>query len=548
MGSKGDAVGEHARSTLPERAAHDFDLFVVHAAADADFVHGYLLPELNLPSPRVLLVDKLTPGASIVAEIDRGVSRSRFTVAVLSPAYLADRWAVFGEQLASHLSVEDARVIPLRLTDVKLPLHLEARVSLEFIDQARWESEAARLRELLHTAAPVAEQIPCPYPGMRPFAEHEASRFFGRDDEIDELIGRLDRGEREIYVIGPSGSGKSSLVQAGLLHVLNTGSSRLERSFVVRTMRPGERPTDRLAQALEGELATPATTVSALVARHHPAERVLVFVDQLEKLFTLANATERQRFIATLQVLRAERQCCLLLALRADFYGALMDSMLWPELTGVSRLDVAPLRGAALAQAIAVLTVFSVGTSVLGVVAWRQRQEAHRFLGRTYLKTGRTLLTDGHPMKALPYFVAARAEATEDPVLRMLFAQASRNLPLTTFVDHDSFISGATFNRDGTRVIVSSIRSNTVQVWNASTNKPITLPLKHQRAVLIAAFSADGTRVVTVSEDMSARVWDVSTEKWLTPPLKQDGFIYTVAFSPDGTRVITTSNDRRASR
>src|SRR6185369_14850750 len=61
--------------------------------ADRDFVHGYLLHALNLPPSRVQLVDDLTPGASLVAEIERGVPRSRFTVAVLSPAFLEDRWA-----------------------------------------------------------------------------------------------------------------------------------------------------------------------------------------------------------------------------------------------------------------------------------------------------------------------------------------------------------------------------------------------------------------------------------------------------------------------
>lgn len=138
---------------------------------------------------------------------------------MLSPAYLADRWALFGEQLASHVSSQDVHVIPLRLTDCKLPLRLDARVSLDFTDQARWDAEAARLRDLLHAAAPAEGHIPCPYPGMRPFEEKDASRFFGREPEIDDLIARLDRGEHEIYVIGPSGSGKSSLVQAGLLHV-----------------------------------------------------------------------------------------------------------------------------------------------------------------------------------------------------------------------------------------------------------------------------------------------------------------------------------------
>jgi len=251
---------------------HAFDLFVVYSAADVDFVRGYLLPALNVPAARVLLVDDLTPGALIVSEIERGVSRSRFTVAVLSPAYLEDRWAVFGEALANHMSVEGdraegVRMIPLQLADCQLPLHLEARVCLDFTKRDGWDLEAARLRKLLQAPALVAEQLPCPYPGMRPFAASDASRFFGRDKELDDLIGRLDGGEREIYVIGPSGSGKSSLVQAGLLHVLDAGSSRLERSFVVRTMRPGARPADRLAKALEGDLgATRADGLVFLVA------------------------------------------------------------------------------------------------------------------------------------------------------------------------------------------------------------------------------------------------------------------------------------------
>jgi hypothetical protein len=118
-------------------------------------------------------------------------------------------------------------------------------------------------------------------------------------------------------------------------------------------MRPGERPAERLAKVLEGSLATPGATLETFVARHPPAERVLVFVDQLEELFTLASAVERQRFIAALRILRPERRCCLLLALRADFFGALLDSELGPDLAGHNPpLLVAPLRGIALAQAI----------------------------------------------------------------------------------------------------------------------------------------------------------------------------------------------------
>jgi len=112
MESKEAVVVEHVGAGSQDVAAHEFDLFVVHAAADGQFVHGFLLPALNLQPARVLLVDKLTPSPPIISEIERGVSRSRFTVAVMSPAYMADRWAVFGAQLASFVSVEDVHVIP----------------------------------------------------------------------------------------------------------------------------------------------------------------------------------------------------------------------------------------------------------------------------------------------------------------------------------------------------------------------------------------------------------------------------------------------------
>ena len=155
----------------------ELDLFIVHADADSAFVREYLLPKLDLPDDRVLLVDELPLGGLVVSEIDRGVSCSRYTLAVLSPAYLEDRWADFGAELASHLSRRDVRVVPLRLIDCELPVRLEARVALDFRDKARWERETAKLRELLHGPAPRGEAVrdpdpqkPAPprWPSMRP--------------------------------------------------------------------------------------------------------------------------------------------------------------------------------------------------------------------------------------------------------------------------------------------------------------------------------------------------------------------------------------------
>jgi len=93
-----------------------------------------------------------------------------------------------------------------------------------------------------------------------------------------------------IYIIGASGSGKSSLVAAGLVPKLTRGGPGLP-SFVVRTMRPGERPLDRLAEKLEGSLAAPSAAVGELLVRHAPASSLLLVIDQLEELFAGAKAT-----------------------------------------------------------------------------------------------------------------------------------------------------------------------------------------------------------------------------------------------------------------
>lgn len=87
-------------------------------------------------------------------------------------------------------------------------------------------------------------------------------------------------------------------------------------------------------------------------------------VDQLEELFTLASADERAQFLDALRVLRAERRCAVVFTLRADFFAALMESALWAEHRGqLSRVEVSPLRGEALREAIAA-PAHAVGVAV----------------------------------------------------------------------------------------------------------------------------------------------------------------------------------------
>jgi len=180
------------------------------------------------------------------------------TVVVVSPAFLASPWAQFANQLATHQGIEaandgSATLVPAILADCELPLLSRFRVPLDFRNQDRehWEAEAEKLRKKLAAPVPTVAPVPCPYPGIRPFTAEDAARFHGRDKEVKDLLGRLRDGQRELYVIGPSGSGKSSLVAAGLVPSLHRSRELAGGSFLVRQMRPGADPAAVLAGVLE---------------------------------------------------------------------------------------------------------------------------------------------------------------------------------------------------------------------------------------------------------------------------------------------------------
>ena len=90
-----------------------------------------------------------------------------------------------------------------------------------------------------------------PFPGLRPFEMQEKYLFFGREDQTVELLKRLGQA-RFLAVVGTSGSGKSSLVRAGLLPELHGGTmTDAGSSWEISVMRPGGDPLTNLARALE---------------------------------------------------------------------------------------------------------------------------------------------------------------------------------------------------------------------------------------------------------------------------------------------------------
>lgn len=98
-----------------------------------------------------------------------------------------------------------------------------------------------------------------PFPGLRPFEAHESERFFGREDDLFELLNRL-RHMRFLAVVGASGCGKSSLIRAGLIASLKDGA--LPGNWRVATLRPWQSPVTQLASAIThpGVLDVPANS------------------------------------------------------------------------------------------------------------------------------------------------------------------------------------------------------------------------------------------------------------------------------------------------
>jgi len=216
----------------------------------------------------------------------------------------------------------------------------------------------------------IPEQEPRnPYKGLRAFTVDDAGDFFGRDRLVDELvkdIGRIlvptqptSESGRLLTIIGPSGSGKSSVVMAGLLPDLQHGALPGSESWVyLAPMVPGKHPIEALGltlkphfpdtsfKTLREDLEDDATRGLHLLATQLVKQRdskVVLLVDQFEELFTQTEfEDERQRFIDLLITATTEPRgpLLVLLTLRADFYDRLL---LYPELYQLIKVHQQPL-------------------------------------------------------------------------------------------------------------------------------------------------------------------------------------------------------------
>jgi formylglycine-generating enzyme required for sulfatase activity len=336
--------------------------------------------------------DSFEPGDRWMATLEQAIQKASAMIVYvgrLGAQKWVDREVRFG--LVRNTLDPAFRLIPVLsegADPAQLPPFLLQQQCVDLRDQNRVPEKIQRLVETLRNGH-AQKAIPddywadhSPFRSLQVFKPEDSWLFFGRDSETDDLVARLAR-EPVVAVLGNSGSGKSSLIRAGLIPTLRRGRFRKDGastdSWQIAVFRPSQAPFDSLAETLPGQLMPELSRheqmefiadfrkklpfaedalrngVSALASTQATTGkgRILLVADQFEEIFTLTSDRDtRERYINAL--LAASRPggavaVHLVLALRADFYSHCLEH---PELSrrleanlyNVPRMDAKQLR------------------------------------------------------------------------------------------------------------------------------------------------------------------------------------------------------------
>jgi hypothetical protein len=295
----------------------------------------------------------IPPGADWQKTLFREISQSQAMLILQSANWRASKWCFAEFQQASALGKPIFQVIEAAESDAGPPIAPDLQVlDLRHEREAGLEQLKKQLAEIALTAQggfPWDVNRP-PYPGLLTFEEEDAAIFFGRDDDIRHLRERLTArrtlgGARLLVLLGASGSGKSSLLRAGVL-------PRLRRSgrgwLVVPPFRPQSQPCQELARALalaagrgadwrelhrsllEGDRSGTLPAVLAEIAgdlRMAAAAnevQILLSIDQGEELFGALEQEEVRRFFRILSAaMGGDLPFLAVMTLRSEFLGRL---------------------------------------------------------------------------------------------------------------------------------------------------------------------------------------------------------------------------------
>ena len=312
--------------------------------------------------------------------MDAALELSRSCLICLGPVrygYRETPWAhnpIRRDNLAYH--AEDLRLIPVLLPGAafpekqsELPLYLRGLAWKRFTHGLS-EDDKKDLATIIRGTRQVGvdETTPtglCPFRGLEVFREVDRHLFFGRDGLIQRICAYLEE-HTMIAVLGPSGSGKSSVVQAGVIPHLR------EHKDAIILFAPTRHPLDELAFALASQFPSDQHRKDALLQRlqaspealyyigteileHQGTQRLCLVIDQFEEVFTLAGETpERDAFIAGLffAIEKSAGEIAVLLTMRSDFLGKCVIYPYLNDLILEHALQVTPMKHQELAEVI----------------------------------------------------------------------------------------------------------------------------------------------------------------------------------------------------
>ncbi len=195
-----------------------------------------------------------------------------------------------------------------------------------------------------------------PYKGLQSYDEKDSNLFFGREEQIEKLFQKIvDNNQQMTLVLGASGTGKSSLMKAGLLPRLR--HSQKHRFQILDPMRTGESPLKALAQIClpitnsitAKELAKDEQALAKIIEswnRNNPKTKVLLAVDQFEELITLCKSdAEREQFQKLIRnaIAKYRDKIHVVITLRLDFEAQFQNSVLQDYWNDDTRFVVPPM-------------------------------------------------------------------------------------------------------------------------------------------------------------------------------------------------------------
>lgn len=369
---------------VPRVSMSAFDVFLSYSHADQEAVErlGRALRDRGL----TVFVDRwyLVAGQSWPEALEKHLRDCR-AVAVCIGAGEMGEW-----QKREHYKALDRQahepgfpVIPVLLPGAEDPalgfLGLNTWIDLRrgIDDKANFEFLARAARGLPPGDAAALVPDPraaiCPYRGLLPFREEDAPFFIGREAFTRALIDKV-RTNSLVAVVGASGSGKSSVVRAGLVPALRRGAD--DHVWAILAITPGPTPlhallavlsppADELSRAarlahIEGDVALlreRGLTIAAFardILREQPGtDRFLLVVDQWEELYAQTKSVEdRRRFLDLILEATTDGPVSVVLTLRGDFYGRALEDRAFADRLQNAVVNLGPMHREELRRAV----------------------------------------------------------------------------------------------------------------------------------------------------------------------------------------------------